>query len=371
MDRKQISLLRVAPPHLPALSNALQSTWAAFAADEGLASQFSQCRYSGNEEDRAAGVQWIGHRVKPAPALDRVMVTNGTTNSILLLISSLVGPGNVLLAEELTFAQVYSLAKIASVEVQGVRIDQNGLIPDDFERKCKQHAPKALYVNCTVHCPTAYVMPIERRRAIADIARKYGVQIIEDEAQALYLDELPESFATMAPEITWYLMGLSKYFSLGFRMAFVVAPSERALGNILERFHPISTWRPSPIMASVITRWIRSGVAQTLLQSSRVEIRKRQAITSELLSDIDGFQGSNGIHFWLPTPAGVDSQQFSRAIGEAGVLVQASKLYAGDREPPLQGIRPGVGGPGDLAETRYAVEVIRDIYYLFWFGSIP
>ncbi|KRR11400.1 PLP-dependent aminotransferase family protein [Bradyrhizobium valentinum] len=363
MDRKQVSLMRATPPHLPAFSEALQKTWAAFAeSDETLAGQFRQHRYHGNEEDRAAGVEWIGNRIRPTPGLDRVMVTNGTMNSILLLTSSLVGPGKVLLTEELTFPQVYTLAKIAAVEVQGVRIDQQGLLPDDFERKCKQHAPKAVYVNCTVHSPTAHVMPTERRRAITEIARKYGVQIIEDEAQALYLDNLPDSFATMAPDVTWFLMGLSKYLSLGIRMAFVVAPSERALVNILERLRPISTWHPAPLMASVITSWIRTGVAQTLLELARIELRKRQAIVSEVLSDIDGFQGSPGIHFWLPAPAGVDSEQFSRAIGEAGILVRPSKLYAGDREPRFHGIRPGVGDPVDLAETRYAVEVIRGIY---------
>lgn len=372
MDQKQISLIRATSPHLPALSEALHKTWGAFAeSDQDLVSRFHYHAYDGNEEDRSAGVEWIGNRVRPAPALDRMMVTNGTMNSILLLASFLVGAGNVLLTEELTFPQVFTIAKIASVDVQGVRIDQQGLVPDDFERQCKQRAPKAVYVNCTVHSPTGYVTPTERRSAIVDIAREYGVQIIEDEAQALYLDDLPDSFATIAPDITWYLMGLSKYLSLGIPMAYVVAPSERALANILERFRPISTWRPAPLTASVITRWIRTGVAQNLLQLARAEIRKRQAIVSELLSDIDGFQGSSGIHFWLPAPDGVDSEQFSRAIGEAGVLVQPSKFYAGDHESRLRGIRAGVGDPPSLAETRHAVEVIRGIYYVFWFGSVP
>ncbi|UPJ47807.1 PLP-dependent aminotransferase family protein [Bradyrhizobium sp. 200] len=372
MARKQISLMRAAPPYLPALSEALRKTWAAFAeSDEDLVRDFRQRRDNRNEENRSAGVDWIGNRVRPAPAPHRILVTNGTMNSILLLTCSLVPPGNVLLTEELTVPQIYTLAKIASVEVQGVRIDKKGLIPDDFERKCRKHAPRAVYINCTVHNPTAYVTPTERRKEIAEIARKYGLQIIEDEAQALYLEDLPDSFATIAPDISWYLMGLSKYLSLDVRIAFVVAPSERLLANNLERLLQVSTWHPEPVMASVVTRWIRSGVAQSLLRSVRTEIRKRQAIVSELLSDIDGFRGSSGIHFWLPAPAGVDSEQFSRMIAEAGILVQPSKLYAGDCGARFEGIRPSVGDPVDFAEIRYAVEVIRDIYYLFWFGSVP
>ncbi|SFK23099.1 Aminotransferase class I and II [Bradyrhizobium sp. Gha] len=362
--------MRTTPPHLSAVSGALHKTWVALAeSEEDLLLRLRQQHY--NEDIRSVALEWIGHRVTPAPALDRLIVTNGTMNSIGLLTSSIVGPGKTLLLEELTSPEIFTLARIASVEVKGVRIDQQGLMPDDFERKCRQHAPKAVYVNCTIHSPTAYVTPITRRRVIANIARKYGVQIIEDEAQSLYLDELPDSFATIAPDITWYAIGLSKYLSPAIRMAFVVAPSQPASANILECFRGTSSWHPAPLTASVITRWTQIGVAQNLLRLVRIETRKRQLIVSELLSDIDGFRGSSGIHFWLPAPPGVDSQQFSAAIAQAGILVQPSKLCSTDRQPRLHGIRCGVGDSVDIAQIRYAIELIRDIYFTFWFGSIP
>nr|WP_249815405.1 PLP-dependent aminotransferase family protein [Bradyrhizobium sp. 168] len=364
--------MRATPPYLPALSEALQKTLATFATSEDtLARYFRQSQYDWCEETRSSGVEWIGTRVKLAPAVDKMMVTSGATSTILLLTSFLVPPGTVLLAEELTLPQVYAIAKITSVRVQSVRIDQQGLLPDDLEQKCKHYAPKAIYLNCTVHSPTTHVTPIERRRAIADIARKYGVQIIEDDSQALFLDDLPDSFATIAPDITWYSIGLSGYFGDAVRLAFVVAPSACDLAAVHRGSHLISTWRPAPLTISIATHWIRTGVARTLLQLVRTETRKRQQIASELLSEIDGFRGSNGTHFWLPTPTGVDSEQFSRALAEAGIIVRASKLYAGDYEPRLQGIRSGVGEPVDVDQLRRAMEIIRDIYYRFWFGALP
>ncbi|MCK1292473.1 aminotransferase class I/II-fold pyridoxal phosphate-dependent enzyme [Bradyrhizobium sp. 30] len=371
MDRKPISLMRATPPHTPASSEVLQKALAICAQYLHLAGPPCQWRICETDEDRFTGLEWIGNRIRPGPALDRIMVTNGRAHSTLFLMSSLVGPGNLLLTEELTSPQVYSLAKIAAVEVQGVRIDDQGVIPDDFERKCKRHGPKAILLNCTIHTPTAYVTPTERRLAILSVARKYGVQIIEDDAQALYLDEPPESFATMAPDMTWYMLGCSEYLNRGIDLAFVVVPSQCLLTDSLERLGPISIWHPTPLAASVISRWIRTGVAQDLLQLARVEIRKRQAIVSELLSSIDGFRGSSGVHFWLPAPAGIRGEQFSRAIATAGILVQPSKVYAGHCEPRLEGIRPGIGSLLDLNETRYAMEIIRDIYYTFWFGSVP
>nr|WP_165922023.1 PLP-dependent aminotransferase family protein [Rhizobium azibense] len=290
------------------------------------------------------------------------MVTNGTMNSILLLSSSIVGPGGVILTEELTFPIAYTLTDIAGAQVKPVKIDSIGMIPDDFERKCKEFKPKAVYVNCTVHSPTAYITPTDRREQIAEIARHYGVQILEDEAQALYVLRAPKSFASIAPDITWYMMGLSKYLSLGIRMAYVVAPSAKALNRVLDRLRPVTTWHAAPIIANIVTRWIEIGRAQEILRASRAEVHRRQKVASELLGDLEGFRGSSGIHFWLKAPRGVLSTDFSKAIGDAGVIVRPSRLYSGTAEPRLQGVRPGIGEPRSIEETHQALEIIREVY---------
>ncbi|MDQ7251045.1 aminotransferase class I/II-fold pyridoxal phosphate-dependent enzyme [Dongia sedimenti] len=363
MNQNPIGLARAIPPRVPGFAEALKETWQDLAGKEdGADPLFRAHRYGGTDEDHAAGLSWIGTRVSPAPDPDKVTVTNGTMNSILLLSTSLVGQGNVLLTEELTFPLVHTLAEMVGVRVGGVRIDAAGMIPEDFEKKCRDLKAKAVYVNCTVHSPTAYVTPEERRREIAAIARRHGVQILEDDAQALYLDNAPASFATIAPEITWYMLGFSKYLSSGIRMSYVVAPSMRALDLFLERFRPITTWHPAPIIAAMVTRWIETGRAHQLLDQVRAEVRRRQAIASEVLSGIDGYRGSSALHFWLPAPPGVESTAFSRAIGEAGVTVRPSRLYAGGLEPRVQGIRPAVGEPASAMEARRALGVLREVY---------
>lgn len=363
MSQQQISMMRAAAPKLQAFADALKLTWQELAnSGESVAPQFQTHRFNGTDEDRAAAVSWIGDRISPKPALDRLMVTNGTMNSILLLSSSLVGPGNVILTEELTFPIAFTLTEIAGAKVEEVEIDDVGMLPEDFERKCEQFKPKAVYVNCTVHSPTAYVTPIDRRVQIAEIARRYGVQIFEDEAQALYPENVPYSFATIAPDITWYMMGLSKYLSLGVRMAYVVAPSSQALSAILDRLRPVTTWHPAPVLANIVTRWIETGRAQELLGAARKEAHRRQLVAQGVLKGLDGFKTSRGIHFWLQSPPGVGSTEFSQAIGDAGVIVRPSQLYSRANKPRFQGVRPGIGEPVNIEEMRRAVELIREVY---------
>lgn len=363
MSDQKISMMRAAAPKLTVYADLLRATWRKIAdSGESSASDFQTHRFHGTDRDRAAAVTWIGDRIEPSPTLDRVMVTNGTMNSILLLSSSLVGKDGVILTEELTFPIAYTLTEIAGARVHGVEIDNAGMIPEAFEQKCRQLKPKAVYVNCTVHSPTAYITPPDRRKQIAEIARRYNVQILEDEAQALYVPHAPHSFASIAPDITWYMMGLSKYLSLGIRMAFVVAPSADKLSRVLERLKPVTTWHPAPIIANIVTDWIEAGTAQQILKASRAEVHRRQKIASEALGDLDGFRGSEGIHFWLEAPPGALSTDFSTAIGEAGVIVRPSCLYSGTQEPRLQGIRPGVGEPDSTEEMRRAVHIIRDVF---------
>ncbi|RVI02045.1 PLP-dependent aminotransferase family protein [Sinorhizobium meliloti] len=363
MLEKSISLMRATPPHLPELSRALQTSWKELQDPKcDLAWEFRQHRYSGTEEDRLAAVDWIGTRIEPAPSSDRLMVTNGTMNSILLLSSTIVGAGNVLLVEELTFPQVYTLAELVGVRVVGVRIDGRGIVPEDFERKCRELSPKAIYLNCSCHSPTAYVTPMERRLEIVEVARRYGVQIFEDEAQVHYLENAPPSFASLSPESTWYMMGLSKYLSLGVRMAYVVAPTISKLQELMSRIRPLSSWHPAPLVAVVITRWMQLGIAQNLLLLGKAEVQRRQAAVVEVLGDIPGFRTSGGIHFWLQCPQGTNSEDFSAALGEAGVTVRPSKLYSGPKAPSIEGIRPGVGDPADVAETQSAADIIRSVY---------
>ncbi len=49
-------------------------------------------------------------------------------------------------------------------------MDQQGVIPEEFEAACQRWHPKAIYLTPAVQNPTAVVMPLVRRQALAEIA---------------------------------------------------------------------------------------------------------------------------------------------------------------------------------------------------------
>ena len=78
----------------------------------------------------------------------------------------------------------------------------------------------------TIHNPAAVVMPQERRGAIAEIARRHGLHIIEDDIAARCMEDPPQPIAAMAPEFTIYLTGLSKTVAPGLRIGFLHSPEK-------------------------------------------------------------------------------------------------------------------------------------------------
>jgi DNA-binding transcriptional MocR family regulator len=71
--------------------------------------------------------------------------------------------------------------------------------------------------------PTTARMSEARRQEIVSIARRYNLQIIEDECYSPR-DCCGPTLYAMAPERVWYVGSLSKGFSAGLRFGYVVCP---------------------------------------------------------------------------------------------------------------------------------------------------
>jgi DNA-binding transcriptional MocR family regulator len=67
---------------------------------------------------------------------------------------SLTSPGDVVLTETLTFPGVKAAAEKLRLRLVGVRMDQEGILPEALKAACKEHKPKAVYLIPILHNPT-------------------------------------------------------------------------------------------------------------------------------------------------------------------------------------------------------------------------
>ena len=110
-----------------------------------------------------------------------VLPVTGSTQAMDLLCKALLDPGDTVLVENPSFLGNLQCLKLYQANLVPVESDEDGLIPDDLEQKIIQYHPKLLYTIPTFQNPTGKTLPDSRRRAVADLANRYGMVVAEDD----------------------------------------------------------------------------------------------------------------------------------------------------------------------------------------------
>lgn len=355
-----IDMTRTMPPEIPGLSSRIQEALAHVAQSDELDHLIQRHRFFGTDDERTVAISWLSHRLGFDPGIHRLFITGGTQNSLEILMPRLVGTGGCVATEMLSYAGNTQVCKLFDIRVVGVEIDENGIVPDAFARVCERDHPKVLYCNPTIHNPTTSILPENRRRSIAEIARKYSVTIIEDDVHARLVPGAPPTIMSIAPDITWYLMSVSKCIGMGLRTAFLVAPEARALIDLREPIQSISSWFVSGISSVVVTYLIQTGAADEIAASIRDEVAARQAIATEALAGFDFQAKVNALHLWLSLPEGWSAHEIVAAVRPYNIVLRPSDLFnAGGITMPNK-VRLSLVAARSRHDLAYAVKTIAD-----------
>jgi len=285
---------------------------------------------------RAAGVEWLKRSgLNPAPA--EVVVTNGAQHAITIAMAAVARAGDVVLAEQLTFYGMKSVAGLLSLRLHGVAMDEHGLLPEALEAACRQLAPKALYCIPTLQNPTAAIMPAERRQQVSDICKRHNVVIVEDDIYGFLSADGPPPLTSFAPENGIYLTSLSKSVAPGLRVGYLRAPAE-FLDRIASSLRT-TMWMATPLMAEIASRLVRSGEAQRLAEAQRAEAIARQAMAVERLAGFELATHPASFHVWLTLPEPWRREEFAGQARRRGVGVASAEAFAVGRAPVPHAVR--------------------------------
>jgi DNA-binding transcriptional MocR family regulator len=254
-------------------------------------------------------------------------------------------PGDVVLAASLSHPVVKLIAEQYSLKLHGLAMDEHGIDPGAFEATCGQAAPKLLYCAPTIHTPTARTMPVERRRAIASVADRHGVLIVEDESAAFLLEEPLVPIAAFVPRRCFFLGDVWQALSMGLRTTYVAAP-EPMVAKMSTAVAATSGVTP-PLMAEVATSWIESGMADRLIECRRAELHERNRIAREVLGDRALSSHPCGHHVWLELPHPWRSDLFALRAERLGIAVGGSEWFHVGRDTGPEAVRICIGNaPG-------------------------
>ncbi|MCP4637076.1 MAG: PLP-dependent aminotransferase family protein [Methyloversatilis sp.] len=313
--------------------------------------------FGGSREDRAAGVHWLRQRL-PLCAAERVLVCPGIHSALTALVSLLARPGETICVESLTYPGIKAIATQLGVQLHALPLDDDGPSAEAFEQACRTLKPRALYCNPTLLNPTTGTVTRARREALVDVALRYAIPVIEDDAYAMLPREVPPPLATLAPALTYYVGGLSKCFGAGLRTAYVHAPGPRQAERLAGALRA-TTVMCSPVTSALATRWITDGTADTMLDAIRSESAARQAIAARLLGRHRLRAQPESFHLWLPLDGETSIVEFASGLRARGAAVVASAAFSTDGLPP-DAVRVCLGGPSSRADCEMALGLIAD-----------
>jgi DNA-binding transcriptional MocR family regulator len=330
----------------------------AIARGPSLQALLSYQSHAGRAPDRAAIAAWLA-RSGLAADPDNVIITDGCQHAIAVTISALVRPGEALAAERLSYPGFKALAALLGVELVAVAIDEEGLVPDAFEAACRESRVRAVYLVPTLQNPTGSIMPETRRAAIADIAARHDVAIIEDDVNGFLLDAPPAPIASFAPEHGVYIGSASKSLAPGLRIGWAYASSRKC--ELIAAAMRATTYMATPAAAEVMRRWVESGDADRLVAEKRAAALRRRAIADRVLGQWRWTAHPRAFHLWLSLPEGWRAHEFAAAVRRRGVSVTpGAAFFVGEGTPP-DAVRVCLGTPASEAELERGLETLAAV----------
>ena len=302
---------------------------------------------AGPRPDRDAAAHWLGARLGH-PSAERIVITAGAQNALHTLCGLLLRPGDGLAAARLTYPGLRAVAGQIGLALVPLAVDAQGILPEAFEDACHRQRPRALYLVPAIDNPTTASLPPDRREALATVARRHGVAIIEDDPYSPLLpDPAPALAAGAAADITWHIATLSKCATPALRTAYVVAPDAKGAARLAER-QRASLLMPPPLMTALASRWIEDGMLTALAEGIRQENRARQALAAGILGPAARIHADPcGHHLWLQLPDPWRADGFADQAGRAGVAIVPASAFTLDGAAE-EAVRVSLGVATDL-----------------------
>jgi DNA-binding transcriptional MocR family regulator len=273
---------------------------------------------------RAIAVEWLrlcGIDISP----QNISVTNGATAAMTVALMSVAPPGSTVATEAIGHHTLVPLARYLGFNLEGLPIDDNGILPEALDEACRHSDIRAVFVQPSVINPTATLMGSVRRAELAEVARRHDIAIIENDVLGPLVEDRAPPLAYFAPERTLYVTSFTKVTVPGLRIGYLAAP-DRHVAAVANR-HLVSNWMATPMVAEIASKWVSDGTALELVEWQRVALRRRQEIAAEVLGDVTYRAQRDGMHLWLELPGDRSEEGFVAQARLQGVAIAPGQSF--------------------------------------------
>ncbi|MGE3907986.1 MAG: PLP-dependent aminotransferase family protein [Chloroflexota bacterium] len=276
--------------------------------------------------------EWVCHKHKVFEDLDitpdNVLITNGSGDALGLVIQTFVDEGDAVITEAPTFSATLQTFRRNGADLHGVEVDAEGMRTDILAEKLEAikrsgRQCKLIYTIDNFQNPAGPTLTLKRRHELLDLAKQYGVIVLEDDAYGELRfegEQLPSLFALDDAGLVARTGTLSKILGAGTRVGWVIA--QPSLVPYLSSFN--YGGGVAPFMSRICYAYMKNNLETHVEELRRVYKEKRDAMISELeagLAGTDAFwhKPEGGFFLWIKLPTGTDPKRLMELASAAGV----------------------------------------------------
>lgn len=295
---------------------------------------------------------------------DELIITSGAQQVMDLMTKALVNEGDEVICEAPSFIGSLNTFRSYGAKLVGVPMDPDGMNMEALEEALKTHSKvRFIYTIPTFQNPSGITMSVEKRRRLYELAKEYGVLILEDNpyGELRYRGENLPTIKSMDEDgIVVYAGSFSKVISPGMRVGWCVAPGELTQKLVVcKQGSDVHSNMWSQILChEFMTKYDFEGHLAFL----RELYSKKAEYTMELLrahlggkisfGEIDG-----GLFIWCTLPEHVDMPEFCLNAVKNKVCVVPGTAFLADETQVSHDFRINFSTPTD-EQLRKGIEIL-------------
>ena len=285
---------------------------------------------------------------------DKLIITSGAQQVMSLACHCLINDGDTIICEEPAFIGALNCYRSFGEKLVGVPLEKDGMNLEILEEKLKSEKNvKFIYTIPNFQNPGGSTMSFEKRKAVYELAKKYGVLILEDNPYGdlrVSGENVPAIKSLDDEGLVIYSGSFSKVVAPGIRVGFVSANEELiAKFTVAKQTQDVHT----PLLSQLIVyKWLTEYDFEAHINKI-VEIYRRKlnllcdCLDKELGDFLDYQRPEGGLFVWAKLPDGINMLEFCKKASENGVSVVPGNAFLTDFADPCSYIRLNFSTPSD------------------------
>jgi DNA-binding transcriptional MocR family regulator len=313
-------------------------------------------KYQGKEEYLHIARHWL----KITDTSSAIIECNSGNHSLNCILQVLKKEHQRIITEPFTYSIFRPIAQNHGFQLFPSAFDHEGLTPEGLEQTIKETKAKIIYLQPTIHNPTCIVMPLERRKRIAELAKQKDILIIEDDAYRFLHPNPPARFLDLIPENTFHIFSLSKPFNPLVKTSYLVF-SDSFTKAITETIQ-FSCSGNSSLLSSLAAYLLSNSRLDKIIVQKQLRSREIQKEILPLLNGVNYHTFPNSFHLWLELPEHIKSRALERELAQQSIIVPNGMEYSVNNS--LEGeqfTRIALGTEKDLNKLKKALTELMSL----------